>query len=179
MQTLGVKNLILLNAAGGLNSRFTPGDIMIITDHVNLTGSSPLIGPNIDCWGTRFPEMSEAYNRKFVVKAERAASDAGIRVQKGVYAGLIGPSLETPAEVGFLQIIGCDAVGFSTVHEVICAVHAEMKVLGLSIITNVHDPQHPVSVHMEEILETAHSALPKISAIIEKVVESIDDPMQW
>ena len=175
MQTLGIKKLILLNAAGGLNPDFIPGDIMIITDHVNLTGSNPLMGSNIDRWGPRVPEMTAAYCRILAKNAEKAASDAGIPVQRGVYAGLNGPSLETPAEVRFLKIIGCDAVGFSTTQEVISAKHANMNVLGLSIITNVHDPDHPTSASVEDILEVAKSSAPKVNTLVKGVLKDMDD----
>ena len=175
MQTLGIKQLILLNASGGLNPDFIPGDIMIITDHVNLTGSNPLMGPNIDRWGSRFPEMTAAYCRTLANKAEKAASDAEIPVQRGVYAGLNGPSLETPAEVRFLKVIGCDAVGFSTIQEVISAKHANMKVLGLSIITNVHDPDYPTSASVENILEVAKSSTPNVNTLVERVLKDMDD----
>jgi purine-nucleoside phosphorylase len=174
MQTLGVKHLILLNAAGGLNPRYTPGDIMIITDHVNLTGSNPLMGPNVNQWGERFPEMIDAYDKTLIAETESAASHEKIQVRKGIYAGLKGPSLETPAEIRFLRIIGCDAVGFSTVQEVIAAVHGEMKVLGVSVITNVHDPENPVSVSVEEILDTAKSSIPKINAILRGVIPQLE-----
>jgi purine-nucleoside phosphorylase len=115
MQQLGVKVLILSNAAGGLNPKFRAGEIMLITDHINLSGTNPLIGPNEDSWGMRFPDMSRAYNQELIAAAEGIAKTTGARLQKGVYAGLAGPSLETPAEVKFLQTIGADAVGFSTV----------------------------------------------------------------
>lgn len=173
MQRLGVKILILSNAAGGLNLEFKPGDIMIIKDHINLTGSNPLIGQNEKSWGIRFPDMSEAYDKSLAVLAEKAGSDAGIDLKKGVYAGLKGPSLETPAEVRFLKTIGTDAVGFSTVQEVIAAVHARMKVLGLSTITNVNDPDSPVPATVKEIIEVARKAVPDLDKIISKVVENV------
>ncbi len=155
MQQLGVRILILSNAAGGLNPKFKPGDIMLIADHINLTGANPLIGPNEDSWGIRFPDMSRAYDETLIAAAERIAKKAGAYLQKGIYAGLTGPSLETPSEVKFLQTIGADAVGFSTVQEVIAAVHSGMRVLGLSTITNVHNPDDPVPATVEEIIEVA------------------------
>ncbi len=173
MQRLGVKILILSNASGGLNPGFKPGDIMIIKDHINLTGSNPLIGQNEESWGIRFPDMSEAYDKSLAALAEKAGSDTGIDLKKGVYAGLKGPSLETPAEVRFLKTIGTDAVGFSTVQEVIAAVHARMKVLGLSTITNVNDPDSPVPATVKEIIEVARKAVPDLDKIISKVVENI------
>ena len=173
MQQLGVKILILSNASGGLNPAFNPGDIMIIKDHINLTGSNPLIGQNEESWGIRFPDMSEAYDKSLAAIAEKAGSDAGIDLQKGVYTGLKGPSLETPAEVRFLKTIGTDAVGFSTVQEVIAAVHAKMKVLGLSTITNINDPDSPVPATVEEIIQVARKAVPDLDKIISKVVENV------
>jgi purine-nucleoside phosphorylase len=170
MQELGVKVLILSNAAGGLNPEFIAGDIMIITDHINLTGSNPLIGPNEDCWGIRFPDMIEAYDKELMELTEAAGRDEGIPLQKGVYVGLKGPSLETRAEVRFLRTIGADAVGFSTVQEVIAAVHAGIKVLGLSTITNIHDPDNPVPATVDEVIAVAKEAAPRLEAVIKNVV---------
>lgn len=173
MQELGVKVLILSNAAGGLNPKFKAGDIMMITDHINLTGSNPLIGPNEDSWGIRFPDMIEAYDKKLGDLVEKAGKNETIRLQKGVYAGLKGPSLETPAEIRFLRTIGADAVGLSTIQEVIAAVHGGIKVLGLSIITNMNDPDQPVPATVEEIIHIAGQAAPKLDKLIEGVVGSI------
>lgn len=173
MQELGVKILILSNASGGLNPGFKAGDIMIITDHINLTGSNPLIGPNEDSWGIRFPDMMRAYDEKLESLSKTAGENSGIRLQQGIYAGLKGPSLETPAEVRFLKTIGADAVGFSTVHEVITAVHGRMKVLGLSMITNIHDPDNPVPVTVDQVINVAKNAAPKLETIIRKVVGNI------
>ena len=173
MQELGVKTLILSNASGGLNPGFKVGDIMIIADHINLAGSNPLVGPNEDSWGIRFPDMTEAYNERLIILAENAGKDSNIQLQKGVYAGLKGPSLETPAEVRFLKTIGAEAVGFSTVQEVIAAIHAEMKVLGLATITNINNPDKPVSATIEEIVATAKEVAPRLETIIRKVVKNI------
>jgi purine-nucleoside phosphorylase len=173
MQQLGVKILILSNAAGGLNPRFNPGDIMLITDHINLTGTNPLIGPNVDSWGIRFPDMTRAYDETLIAAAERIAKTAGANLQKGIYVGLTGPSLETPSEVRFLQTIGAEAVGFSTVQEVIAAVHSGMRVLGLSTITNVHNPDDPVPATVEEIIEVAKGATPLLEMIMKGVTEKI------
>ena len=173
MQQLGVKILILTNAAGGLNPAFAAGDIMLITDHINLTGANPLIGPNEDSWGIRFPDMSRAYNQQLIAMADSIAEAAGIHLQKGIYAGLIGPSLETPAEVKFLQIIGAEAVGFSTVQEVIVAVHGDMRVIALSTITNVHHPEHPVPARVEQIINVAKGAIPRLETILKGVAKSI------
>jgi purine-nucleoside phosphorylase len=173
MQELGVKVLLLTNAAGGLNPEFNAGDIMIINDHINLTGTNPLIGPNEDSWGIRFPDMIHAYDKKLAILAEKAGKKAGIPLQKGTYVGLKGPSLETSAEVRFLRTIGADAVGFSTIQEVITAVHAGIKVLGLSTITNVHDPDLPVPATFEEIITVAKQALPGLEMIVGNVVANI------
>ena len=176
MQQLGIGHLIVTNAAGGLSSKFTTGDIMCISDHVNLTGTNPLVGPNVDDWGKRFPDMTRVYDpllRQWVIDG---AQSAQIRLQSGVYAGLCGPSLETPAEIRFLKTIGCDAVGFSTVQEVIAAVHAGMKVLGLSTITNINDPDNPVPATVEEIIEVAKSSSPSLDFLIKYVVEKINAP---
>ena len=173
MQQLGVKILILSNASGGLNPSLNAGDIMLITDHINLTGANPLIGPNEDSWGIRFPDMTRAYNQELIAVAASIAKSAGTKLQKGIYVGLTGPSLETPAEVRFLQTIGAEAVGFSTVQEVIAAVHGSMRVLGLSTITNVHDPDDPIPATVEEIIEVAKGATPLLETIMKGVAEKI------
>jgi purine-nucleoside phosphorylase len=173
MQELGVKILILSNAAGGLNPEFNPGDIMIIEDHINLTGSTPLIGTNEENWGIRFPDMINAYDQKLGMYAEKAGKNAGIHLQKGVYAGLKGPALETRAEIRFLRTIGADAVGFSTIQEVITAVHAGIEVLGLSTITNINDPNTPVPATVEEIIAVAKQAAPMLEIVIRNVVGNI------
>jgi purine-nucleoside phosphorylase len=173
MQQLGVKTLILSNAAGGLNPSFSPGDIMLISDHINLTLTNPLIGPNDDRLGVRFPDMSCAYNPELISTAEDAARAAGLTLQKGIYAGLIGPALETPAEVEFLETIGAEAVGFSTVQEVIAAVHGGQRVMGLSVITNVHNPADPVPASVEEIIAVAQKAAPSLGTILRGVAGKI------
>ncbi len=170
LQELGVKMLIVSNAAGGLNPAYETGDIMIIKDHINLTGSNPLSGPNEQAWGPRFPDMSAAYDRGLANLALAAGLEAGIRTQTGVYVGLKGPVLETPAEVRYLRVAGADAVGFSTVQEVIAAVHTNMQVLGLSTITNVHDPEQPVPAAIDEIIAVAQAAAPKLNTLIDRVV---------
>jgi purine-nucleoside phosphorylase len=175
MQALGVRRLIVTNAAGGLNPAFRPGDMMLITDHINLTGENPLTGPNVDLWGLRFPDMSQAYDRKLIALAEKAAKAAGIPIRKGVYVGLKGPSMETPAETRFLKSAGAEAVGFSTVHEVIAAVHGGMQVLGISIITNVNDPDHPVPAALEDIIAVARRATPSLEKLLEAIMGHLDD----
>ncbi len=175
MQELGVKILILSNAAGGLNPLFSPGDIMLITDQINLTGHNPLTGPNEDAWGVRFPDMAAAYDKKLIKSAGNAGKEESVILQKGVYAGLMGPSLETPAEIRFLKTIGADAVGFSTVQETIAGIHAGMKILGLSTITNIHNPLNPSPSNIDEIIAIANKAAPKIEAIMRKVIRNIHE----
>ena len=173
MQALGVRHLILSNAAGGMNPAFRQGDLMVIRDHINLTGENPLIGANDDDWGPRFPGMTAAYNRTLVQLSRRAADGLGFPLKSGVYAGLKGPSLETPAEIRHLKTIGADAVGFSTVMETIAAVHAGMRVLGLSTITNINDPDRPVPASVEAIVTAANQAAPMLNRLIEAVVAKI------
>lgn len=174
MRAMGIKNLFITNAGGGLDPAFQPGQIMVITDHINLTGSNPLIGPNIDQWGPRFPDMSRAYDPILVEAALNAAEECSLAIQKGVYAGLKGPSLETPSEIRFLQTIGADAVGFSTVCEVLAAIHAGMRVLGLSTITNVHSPDDPKPATLDEIIAVAQKAAPQLAMVISNVLNSIE-----
>jgi purine-nucleoside phosphorylase len=170
MQALGVGGLIITNASGGLNPGFRPGELMVIDDHINLTGASPLTGANEDRWGPRFPDMSQVYDPLMAAAARRTAAAAGIGCCAGVYAGLAGPSLETPAEVRYLRTIGADAVGFSTVLEAIAARHAGMRVAGLAIITNVHDPDRPTAARLEDIIAVANSAAPALSTVIAGIV---------
>lgn len=173
MQELGVENLIITNAAGGLNLSFSPGDIMLIRDHINLSGENPLIGRNEDSWGLRFPDMADVYDRGLAAIALDAAIKHDLDMFQGVYVGLKGPSLETPAETRFIRTIGADAVGFSTIPEAIVAVHAGMKVLGLSTITNVNDPDHQEKATVEEIIDVAVKTAPKIATIIKHVLETL------
>ncbi|WP_373497783.1 purine-nucleoside phosphorylase [Desulfococcus sp.] len=173
MRRLGVTTLILSNAAGGFDPAFVPGDIMIITDHINLTGANALMGPNEADWGIRFPDMNHVYDPALRALAREAAGQCRIPLREGVYAGLTGPSLETPAEVRYLKIIGADAVGFSTVQEAIVAVHAGMRVLGLSIITNVNDPDRPVPATVEEIIAVANRAAPALERLIQTLLERV------
>jgi purine-nucleoside phosphorylase len=170
MQEMGIDTLILTNAAGGLHPRFSPGDIMMISDHINLTGQNPLAGPNEAAWGRRFPDMGKAYAPALIHAAENAAGSVGVSLRKGVYAGLTGPSLETPAEVRYLRTIGADAVGFSTVQETLAAVHGGMRVLGLSLIANVHDPDHPQPLTAEQVIAAAETAAPTLAALIREIL---------
>jgi len=174
MKKLGADIIIISNAAGGMNRFFKRGDLMLITDHINLFGDNPLIGPNDEELGPRFPDMSEAYNQKFIELAKKIALKEKIRLQEGVYAGLTGPTLETPAEYRFLINIGADAVGMSTVPEVIVANHMGMKVLGISCITDLAIDGVIVKTDVEEILKVASDAEPIMTKLIEKVIKKID-----
>jgi len=169
MQALGVKTLIVTNTAGGINKSFQPGDIMVIEDHINLIGENPLRGKNEKELGPRFPDMSEAYAKDLRNLAVRAANELGMKLQKGVYAALSGPSYETPAEIRFLSIIGADAVGMSTVPEVIVANQANIKVLGLSCITNMASGVLERKLDHAEVIETAN----KVQADFKKLVKKI------
>ena len=171
MKFLGVKSILVSNAAGALNPLFKKGDVMLISDHINLLGDNPLIGPNDDEIGPRFPDMSEAYDKELIGLAEHAALDLKIRVQKGVYVAMQGPSLETKSEYRFLRTIGADAVGMSTVPEDIVAVHMGMRVLGFSILTDECFPDALKPALLEEILKVATKAEPKMTAIMKEVVK--------
>mgnify|MGYP003769029513 FL=1 len=173
MQLLGIKYLIITNAAGGMNPDFTTGDLMIIQDHINLMGDNPLIGPNDPELGPRFPELSQAYNYELRQLAIRKAAEAGISVKKGVYVAVPGPNFETPAELIFLARIGGDAVGMSTVPEVIAACHAGLKVLGISCITNKADGHHPHAADHEEVLAAAARAGGRLQQLVELVVSDL------
>ena len=169
-KALGIEVLIVSNAAGGLNPQFAAGDLMIITDHINFMGDNPLIGPNDDSLGPRFPDMCEPYSKEFVALAETCALARGIKVQRGVYLACPGPSLETPAEYRFMRTIGADAVGMSTVPEVIVAVHAGLKVLGFSAITDECLPDALKPVNIEKIIATANGVEPVLSQIVRDCV---------
>lgn len=172
-KALGVKNLIVTNAAGGVNTSFKPGDLMIITDHINYTNINPLLGPNIDEFGPRFPDLSEVYSKELTEKVKKCADSIGLKMQQGTYAFLTGPSYETPAEIRALRIIGADAVGMSTVPEVIAAKHCGISTVGISCITNMAAGilNQPLDHH--EVVETAEKVKADFSALIRKIVESI------
>jgi purine-nucleoside phosphorylase len=175
LQTLGIHYLVLTNAAGGLNPLFAAGDIMIIEDQINLTGSNPLTGSNEERWGPRFVGMTHAYNGRLQDLAQSASDALEVGVQKGVYVGLSGPCLETPAEMRFLRTIGADAVGFSTVMETIAASHAGMQVLGLSVITNMCLPDALTPLDVDEVIAAAQGAAPHLETIIGRVFEELDE----
>ena len=170
MGQLGIKNLIITNAAGGVNVGFKPGDLMLIEDHINLMGTNPLIGPNISQFGERFPDMSEAYNLGLRELAVATAKDMAINVHKGVYAGVTGPNYETPAEIRYLRAIGADAVGMSTVPEVIAANHMGINILGISCITNMAAGVLPEKLNHDEVVETANKAKDTFIKLVKGVV---------
>ena len=173
MKFLGVKNLLVSNACGGMNPLYQKGDVMIISDHINLLGDNPLIGKNEDELGPRFPDMSEPYSKELIQLAEDAALRNGIKVQKGVYVAVPGPNLETRAEYRFLRGIGADVVGMSTIPENIVAVHMGIKVLGISIITDECFPDSLRPVDVNEIISTAMEAEPKMTTIMKEVILNI------
>ncbi len=173
MKSMGVRTLLVSNACGGMNPLYRPGDIMIISDHINLLGDNPLIGVNDDTLGPRFPDMSEPYSQSLIEVAERIALEEKIKVQKGVYVAVPGPCLETRAEYRFLRGIGADVVGMSTVPEVIVAVHSSMQVLGLSVVTDACFPDALKPVEIQEILRVAAGAEPQLTTIMKRVTEQI------
>ncbi len=176
MQRMGISNLIVTNAAGGVNPNFTPGDVMLITDQLNMvgmTGLNPLIGPNIDEIGLRFPDMSQPYDRAYSDLARKVAKENGIKLQEGVYAGLSGPSFESPADLRFLQLVGADAVGMSTVPEVIVARHGAMRVLGISGISNKANLDGSTITSHVEVMEAGKVITPKIETIARGVLHSM------
>lgn len=155
MKAIGVKQLIVTNAAGGVNTSYKPGDLMLINDHLNMTGRNPLIGPNDDQLGVRFPDMSEPYSKRLRAVAKQVAANQGFTFQEGVYAGLLGPNYETPAEIRMLRTLGADAVGMSTVSEVLVARHAGIEVLGISCISNMAAGILDQPLSHAEVMETA------------------------
>ena len=173
MKFLGIKKLVVSNASGGVNPNFEIGDIMIINDHINLFPTNPLIGPNINALGTRFPDMSDAYDPILIKKIQSIAKELNIKVVNGVYAGLTGPTLETPAEYSYIRNIGADAVGMSTVPEVIAARHMKIPCFGISIITDLGVPGKIVKVTHQDVQNVASNAEKLLTMLIKKFLESI------
>ncbi|HUR33545.1 MAG TPA: purine-nucleoside phosphorylase [Vicinamibacterales bacterium] len=167
---LGVKILVLTNAAGGINTGFTQGALMVIDDHINLIGGNPLVGPNDDRFGVRFPDMSEVYSRRLRAVADEGGRARGLALSHGVYVGLLGPSYETPAEIRFLRAIGADAVGMSTVPEAIAARHMGLEVLGISCITNMAAGVLPQPLHHDEVMETARRVRGEFIGLLTEVI---------
>jgi len=173
MKKLGINVLLISNAGGGMNPLFRKGDLMLIDDHINLLGTNPLIGQNLDEFGPRFPDMSEPYSKRLIALAEDIALENRIKVQKGVFVAMPGPSLETRAEYRFLRATGADVVGMSTVPEVIVAVHQGMEVLGISVITDECFPEALQPVNVEEIIRVAAQTEPKLTLIMREVVKRL------
>jgi purine-nucleoside phosphorylase len=177
MQRLGITNLIVTNAAGGVHPDFEPGDVMLITDQINLMGMSglnPLMGPNLDEIGTRFPDMSQPYDHAYCDLARKVSKESGLTLREGIYAGLSGPSFESPADLRFLRLAGADAVGMSTVPEVIVARHGKMRVLGLSGISNKANLDGSTVTTHEEVIEAGKVITPKVEKIIRGVVRALE-----
>jgi len=171
--TLGVRTLILTNAAGGINVAFEPGTLMLIEDHINLLGTNPLIGPNDERFGPRFPDMSEVYSTRLRTLAAEAAASQGLSLARGIYVAVHGPSYETPAEIRYLRTIGADAVGMSTVPEALVARHMGIEVLGISCITNAAAGVLPKPLVHDEVMEVAKRVRTRFSKLLEGVVERL------
>jgi purine-nucleoside phosphorylase len=170
---LGVRTLILTNAAGGINTSFAAGALMIIDDHINLTGSNPLVGPNDERFGPRFPDMTEVYSTRLRAIADQAGASSGRTLPHGVYAALLGPSYETPAEIRYLRAIGVDAVGMSTVPEAIAARHMGIEVLGISCISNMAAGVLPQPLSHADVLETTRRVRGRFIALLEAVIAQL------
>ncbi|MBI3135040.1 MAG: purine-nucleoside phosphorylase [Bacteroidetes bacterium] len=173
MKMLGIKNLFLSNASGGVNPDFKIGEIMILNDHINLFPGNPLIGKNLEQLGPRFPDMSDAYDRKLIDLAKSIAKENGIDVSEGVYAGLTGPTLETPSEYHYVRVIGADAVGMSTVPEVIVARHMEIPVFAVSIVTDLGVKGKIKKVSVQDVIDVANQQEPKMTFIMKELISRI------
>ncbi len=173
MKALGIHTVCVSNASGGMNPNFEIGEIMIINDHINLFPTNPLIGKNMSELGPRFPDMSEAYDKKLIAKALEIAKTNNIKVSQGIYAGLTGPCFETPAEYSYIRRTGADAVGMSTVPEVIVAKHGSMRVFGISIITDLGVEGKIIEITHEEVQQVAAAAEPNMSFIVKEVIRSM------
>ncbi len=170
---LGIKTLILTNAAGGVNTDFEPADLMIINDHINLMGKNPLIGPNDEDLGPRFPDMTDLYNKDLIEVAEKSAKKLGIDIKEGVYMYFTGPSYETAAEVRMARILGADAVGMSTVPEAIIARHRGLKILGISTITNMSTGILDTPLDHTEVVEVGQEVAGKFKELLKEIIEEI------
>lgn len=173
LHALGAPVLIVTNAAGGLNRQWRAGDLMVIADHINFMGTNPLIGPNEDEMGPRFPDMSAAYDPALIALAEQAALEVGVPLRKGVYIGVSGPSYETPAELRMMARWGADAVGMSTVHEVIAARHVGLRVLGLTAITDMATGEAQGAISHEEVIAVAKRIEPAFVALVKRIVRML------
>lgn len=168
---LGIENLIVSNASGGVNPEFSVGDVMVIRDHINLFPENPLRGKNLSQFGPRFPEMSAAYDKEFIAIFEEIAKENQLKIHQGVYLGLTGPTFETPSEYGMIRILGGDAVGMSTVPEVIVARHQGMRVAAVSVITDLGGPEIAIPVSHEEVLNAANTAMPNVISLVKGLLK--------
>ena len=173
MSRLGVEMLLISSAAGGINPLFHPSELMIVTDHINLTGGNPLIGPNLDAFGPRFPDMSNVYDPGLIDLAREKALESGTLLREGVYVGITGPSLETPAETRFLRMTGADAVGMSTVSEVIVGVHCGLRIMAIMAITNVNLPDCMQETSIEEVIANARLAGRHLVELWEAIIRDL------
>ena len=173
MKQFGARQLVVSNSAGGINDRFAPGDLMLITDHINLFATNPLIGLNDERLGPRFPDMTEPYSLRLIAAADESAKGLGFRFQRGVYAGVSGPCYETAAEIRYLQRVGADAVGMSTVPEVIAARYLGLEVLGISCITNMATGIAKVKHSHEAVVKTANEAAERFCAVVAATVRTL------
>lgn len=173
LRKLGAQVMMISNAAGGLNLGYKKGDLVLIEDQINMMGVNPLVGPNDDRLGLRFPDMSQPYSKRLIEAAERAAKQNRIHVRKGVYMGVSGPCLETRAEYRMMRQLGADLVGMSTVPEVIVGVHSGFEILGISVVTDLCDPDHLEPANIEEIIKTAVQAGPKLDQLVESMVAKL------
>ncbi len=173
MKLLGIETLLLSNAAGCVNTDFKVGDLMLIKDHISFFTVNPLIGKNEDELGTRFPDMSEPYDKMLLVKAKKAAKKLGFDLKEGIYVAVTGPTFETIAEYKFIKAFGADAVGMSTVQEVIIAVHAQIKVLAISVITDIGIRENEVPITHEEVLAAAKEAEPKLTNLFKEIISDL------
>ncbi len=173
MASLGIKNLILTNASGGINSEYNPGDLVIIKDQINMTGKNPLVGKNIADLGPRFPDMTEVFNKDLVSSIKNAYETLGIKAQTGTYMGVLGPSYETPAEIKMLRILGGDLVGMSTVHEAIAANHMGLKVAGISCVTNMAAGMRDEKLSHDDVKDVARIAMNNFANLLNKSIQEI------
>ena len=170
---LGIRSLVVTNAAGGINAAYRPGLLVLISDHVNLQGTSALVGPNDESLGPRFPDMSDAYDPELRARARDAASRLGIELGEGVYGAWLGPQFETPAEIRFMRTVGCDLAGMSTVQEVIAARHLGIRVLGISVVTNMAAGVLPEKIDHEAVLEVGAAAAGSLTALLRELVPTL------
>jgi purine-nucleoside phosphorylase len=173
MKLLGAENLFISNAAGGVHQDFEVGDLMVIKDHISFSVVNPLLGENVSALGPRFPDMSEPYSKNLIAKGHKVAAALGYKLHDGVYFGVTGPTFETRAEYKLIKLLGADAVGMSTVQEVIVAVHMGMTVFAMSVITDIGIREEENIITHQEVLDAANAAAPKLTAIFKGMIESL------